>query len=90
MLTELAEAWPAKAKWTIDKLLLSYGDIAFRISQKSSKKIAMKFKDYVSYMEVQHDEDPLYIFDDKVLICFSDSYLIIKPLEKGEISVWFL
>lgn len=29
----------------------------------------MKFKDYVSYMKVQHDEDPLYIFDDKVILC---------------------
>lgn len=27
----------------------------------------MTFKDYVSYMKVQHDEDPLYIFDHKVL-----------------------
>lgn len=28
----------------------------------------MKFQDYVSYMKMQHDEDPLYIFDDKVLL----------------------
>ncbi|KAI3740540.1 hypothetical protein L2E82_31008 [Cichorium intybus] len=36
-----------------------------RISQRSAKKLSMKFEDYVSYMQVQHDEDPLYIFDDK-------------------------
>ncbi|XP_020092912.1 F-box protein At1g78280 isoform X3 [Ananas comosus] len=65
LLTELAETWPARTNWTIDQLLPSYGDVAFRISQRSPQKIRMKFKDYVSYMEVQHDEDPLYIFDDK-------------------------
>ncbi|EHA8587360.1 putative F-box protein [Cocos nucifera] len=54
-----------RTKWTIDQLLLNHGDVAFRISQRSSKKITMKFKDYVSYMKVQHDEDPLYVFDDK-------------------------
>lgn len=28
----------------------------------------MKFKEYISYMKLQHDEDPLYIFDDKVFV----------------------
>ncbi|XP_058786355.1 lysine-specific demethylase JMJ21-like isoform X2 [Vicia villosa] len=65
MLNGLADTWPARHKWTIDQLLLNYGDVAFKISQRSSKKISMKFKDYVSYMKVQHDEDPLYIFDEK-------------------------
>lgn len=67
MLNGLADTWPARHKWTTDQLLLNYGDVAFKISQRSSKKISMKFKDYVSYMKVQHDEDPLYIFDEKVL-----------------------
>ncbi|XP_027364189.1 F-box protein At1g78280 isoform X2 [Abrus precatorius] len=65
MLTGLADTWPARDKWTIDQLLLNYGDVAFKISQRSSRKISMKFKDYVSYIKVQHDEDPLYIFDEK-------------------------
>lgn len=66
LLTELAEAWPARSTWTTEPLLQNYGDTIFRISQRSPKKILMKFKDYVSYMKCQHDEDPLYIFDDKV------------------------
>lgn len=66
MITGLAETCPARKKWTIEQLVEIYGDTIFRISQKSSKKVTMKFKDYVSYMHVQHDEDPLYIFDDKV------------------------
>lgn len=67
MLKGLADTWPARHKWTTDQLLLNYGDVAFKISQRSSKKISMKFKDYVSYMKDQHDEDPLYVFDEKVL-----------------------
>ncbi|KAJ3700110.1 hypothetical protein LUZ61_003815 [Rhynchospora tenuis] len=65
LLTGLAETWPAKKKWTIEQFVKIYGDSFFRISQKSPKKIMMKFKDYVSYMQAQHDEDPLYIFDEK-------------------------
>ncbi|KAK8692331.1 hypothetical protein V6N13_075799 [Hibiscus sabdariffa] len=63
LLNGLADTWPARSTWTIDQLVSKYGDVAFKIS--SSLKFSMKFKDYVSYMKQQHDEDPLYIFDDK-------------------------
>ncbi|CAN6479936.1 unnamed protein product [Victoria cruziana] len=65
LLTDLSQSWPAINKWTIEQLAEDYGDAAFRISQRSAKKIKMKFKDYAFYMKVQHDEDPLYVFDDK-------------------------
>ncbi|XP_043722448.1 F-box protein At1g78280-like [Telopea speciosissima] len=65
LITGLAEKWPARKTWTIDQLFMNYGDTAFRLSRRSSKKITMKFKDYVLYMKLQHDEEPLYIFDDK-------------------------
>ncbi|VAI30946.1 unnamed protein product [Triticum turgidum subsp. durum] len=65
LLGKLAETWPARTKWTIQQLVHDYGEVTFRISQRSPKKIIMKLKDYVSYMELQHNEDPLYIFDDK-------------------------
>ncbi|GMN45361.1 hypothetical protein TIFTF001_014549 [Ficus carica] len=65
LLTRLADTWPARHTWTTEKLLENYGDTSFKISQRSSHKISMKFKDYVTYMNLQHDEDPLYIFDDK-------------------------
>ncbi|KNA15547.1 hypothetical protein SOVF_097330 [Spinacia oleracea] len=61
----LADTWPAREKWTLDQLLLNYGDTIFRLSQRSPNKIKMKLKDYVSYIKLQHDEDPLYIFDEK-------------------------
>lgn len=63
LFTTLANDWSAKHNWTVEKLLERYGDIAFRISQSHAKKVTMKLKNYVSYMTVQHDEDPLYIFD---------------------------
>ncbi|KAJ8433781.1 hypothetical protein Cgig2_025944 [Carnegiea gigantea] len=65
LLSGLADSWPARNTWTLDQLLLKYGDTPFKISQRSSHKIRMKLKDYVSYMKLQHDEDPLYIFDPK-------------------------
>ncbi|KAK9130103.1 hypothetical protein Sjap_010590 [Stephania japonica] len=65
LVTGLAETWPARHTWTTDQLVDKYGDLKFKISQRSSKKITMKLKDYVSYMKLQRDEDPLYIFDDK-------------------------
>ncbi|XP_049349579.1 F-box protein At1g78280 [Solanum verrucosum] len=61
----LADTWPARTTWTTEELLKKYGDTAFKLSQRSRHKIRMKLKDYVSYMKVQHDEDPLYIFDEK-------------------------
>lgn len=65
LVSGLADTWPARKAWTPEQLLVKYGDTPFRISQRSAKKVSMKFEDYVSYMQVQHDEDPLYIFDDK-------------------------
>ncbi|XP_050231074.1 lysine-specific demethylase JMJ21 isoform X2 [Mercurialis annua] len=65
MLAEIADDWPARTTWTVEQLSMKYGDTDFKISQRSSRKVSMKFKDYVSYMNSQHDEDPLYIFDDK-------------------------
>ncbi|MBA0837145.1 hypothetical protein Goarm_009324 [Gossypium armourianum] len=63
LLNGLADTWPARKSWTIDQLVPKYGDTIFKIS--SPLKVSMTFKDYVSYMKQQHDEDPLYIFDDK-------------------------
>uniref|UniRef100_A0A5B7AP33 F-box protein n=1 Tax=Davidia involucrata TaxID=16924 RepID=A0A5B7AP33_DAVIN len=65
LLSGLADSWSARHTWTTDQLLLNYGETKFKISQRSSQNITMKFRDYVSYIQIQHDEDPLYIFDDK-------------------------
>ncbi|KAL2504282.1 F-box protein [Abeliophyllum distichum] len=65
LISGLADNWPARKSWTTEQLLVKYGDAKFRLSQRSSQKITMNFKDYLSYMQIQHDEDPLYIFDEK-------------------------
>ena len=67
ILSGLVDSWPARRTWSLDHLSQKYGDTAFKISQRSAKKISMKFKDYAEYMQLQHDEDPLYIFDDQVV-----------------------
>ena len=67
LVSGLADTWLARKTWTPEQLLVKYGSTPFKISQKSAKKLSMKFEDYVSYMQEQHDEDPLYIFDDKVV-----------------------
>ncbi|XP_063950728.1 lysine-specific demethylase JMJ21 isoform X2 [Daucus carota subsp. sativus] len=65
LISGLANTWSATHAWTPDRLMVDYGDKVFRISQRSSKKASIKFRDYISYSQIQHDEDPLYIFDDK-------------------------
>ncbi|KAG2313571.1 hypothetical protein Bca52824_025128 [Brassica carinata] len=58
LLSGLADSWPASKAWTIDQLSEKYGE-------RSPNKISMKLKDYISYMKLQRDEDPLYVFDDR-------------------------
>lgn len=65
LISGLTDTWLAKRNWTIHQLIEKYGDTVFKISQRSTKKISINFKDYISYTNVQHDEDPLYIFDEK-------------------------
>lgn len=71
MINGLADNWPARKSWTTEQLLQKYPDTKFRISQRSAKKISMKFKDYLSYTQIQRDEDPLYVFDDKVCTLYA-------------------
>lgn len=60
--------WPANERWRLDELAKSCGDAAFKVSQPHGKSIDMTMKDYAQYMSIQHDEEPLYIFDAQVEI----------------------
>ena len=80
MLSGLADSWPASKTWTIDQLSEKYGEVPFRISQRSPNKISMKFKDYISYMKTQRDEDPLYVFDDSVQNLSCNLYITVSLL----------
>ncbi|KAE9603865.1 putative transcription factor & chromatin remodeling &Metalloenzymes JmjC family [Lupinus albus] len=103
MLTGLADTWPARHKWTTEQLLLNYGDVAFKISQRSARKVSMKLEDYVSYTKVQNDEDPLYIFDEKfgevapsllkdysVPHLFQEDYFDILDIDKRPSYRWLI
>ena len=84
LISILADTWAARKTWTPEQLLLKYGTTPFRVSQRSAKKLSMKVEDYASYMQEQHNEDPLCIFYDNVhfltLIYFSTSPFSIDSL----------
>ncbi|BBN10747.1 histone arginine demethylase JMJD6 [Marchantia polymorpha subsp. ruderalis] len=63
LLADLMTDWPANERWRLDELAKSCGDAAFKVSQPHGKSIDMTMKDYAQYMSIQHDEEPLYIFD---------------------------
>ncbi|KAG9144286.1 hypothetical protein Leryth_016938 [Lithospermum erythrorhizon] len=103
LISGLTDTWPARNTWTIEQLLMKYGDTTFRISQRSPKKVTMKFKDYVTYMQIQHDEDPLYIFDDKfgevapdllkdysVPDLFQEDFFDVLDIEQRPAFRWFI
>lgn len=81
LISDLTKDWPAQKTWTsIRALLDKYGDVGFKVSQAHGKKIKMKLKDYAAYMECQHDEEPLYIFDAKVYEVSFYSYLRVSNI----------
>eukprot|EP00898_Chlorokybus_atmophyticus_P004325 jgi/Chlat1/4894/Chrsp31S04908 len=65
MLTDVAEGWPARTEWTIDKLAANNPDAVFKVSQANGRKVTMRMADYCDYVQTQADEEPLYIFDSR-------------------------
>ncbi|KAL3694403.1 hypothetical protein R1sor_008054 [Riccia sorocarpa] len=63
LLRDLMDGWPANRKWGLDELAESCGVAGFKVSQPYGPSIEMTMKDFVHYMSIQHDEEPLYIFD---------------------------
>ncbi|KYQ99949.1 transcription factor jumonji [Tieghemostelium lacteum] len=59
-----SKEWKANQNWTKEKLVERVGDLTFKITHQSHKRIPMKFKDYAEYMSTQLDEEPLYVFDE--------------------------
>jgi len=57
--------WPARTAWTIQNLAAMYGDTRFKTDEVDgdSHKFKMRFNDYVQYMHLNKDEDPIYLFD---------------------------
>eukprot|EP00026_Physarum_polycephalum_P002264 Phypoly_transcript_02270.p1 GENE.Phypoly_transcript_02270~~Phypoly_transcript_02270.p1 ORF type:complete len:908 (+),score=182.89 Phypoly_transcript_02270:120-2726(+) len=57
------DQWKAHENWSRENLLKIYGQTEFKVSERGSRKFKMTMKDYLRYLDVQHDEEPLYIFD---------------------------
>ncbi|KAI5844264.1 hypothetical protein BZA05DRAFT_427192 [Tricharina praecox] len=60
ILTSPVKAWSGYRDdhWTYQSLERSYGDVRFR-----AESVDWRLSDYISYMENQTDESPLYLFD---------------------------
>lgn len=58
ILTSPVKEWPIYGKWSIESLLRDYGQVAFR-----AESVDWRLQTYMSYMNNQHDESPLYLFD---------------------------
>ena len=52
------------AEWSGEQLAARFADVEWEISHTATDGlVTMTMADYMSYMQQQHDEEPLYIFD---------------------------
>lgn len=58
ILTEPVKKWPVFDKWCQEDLLHKYGEVEFR-----AEAIDWPLNTYIEYMNNNHDESPLYLFD---------------------------
>jgi histone arginine demethylase JMJD6 len=64
MLQGITERWSASKNWTVKNLCRDYGNIKFQCGDDDKgKSMKMKMKHFVSYMQNQTDDSPLYVFD---------------------------
>lgn len=63
LISDGCKDWKAMQAWNKTDLVEKYGDVVFKISSKGKKSIKMALRDYVTYVNQQHDHIPLYIFD---------------------------
>lgn len=58
ILTSPVKQWPIYRSWTIEYLIENYTNVRFR-----AESVDWPLKTYIDYMNNNHDESPLYLFD---------------------------
>lgn len=58
VLTSPVKQWPIYRSWSAERLLEKYADVRFR-----AESVDWPLASYVEYMNNNHDESPLYLFD---------------------------
>ncbi|KAG5543961.1 hypothetical protein RHGRI_016641 [Rhododendron griersonianum] len=76
LISGLTDTWPARQTWTIDQLLLNYGDTAFKISQRT----------FVQFGEVA----PGLLKDYSVPHLFQEDYFDVLDREKRPAFRWLI
>jgi len=68
IITDALSHWKAKKEWTKENLIKRFGNLKFKtdeVDYYKQEKLYMMMSDYWTYAEQNHDEDPIYLFDDK-------------------------
>lgn len=61
------DSWPAMERWSLSNLQQSLRHALLKVGEDDKgRKLRMKYKYFADYMEHQHDDSPLYLFESKV------------------------
>lgn len=85
ILTDAMDSWKAKKKWTVEGFSKHYGDKLLKSNATGSDGhcFKMTFNEYMKYCKDNHDEKPIYLFDNKFV------ERIPQLLEDYEVPVYF-
>eukprot|EP01117_Protostelium_nocturnum_P017621 TRINITY_DN71_c1_g1_i4.p1 TRINITY_DN71_c1_g1~~TRINITY_DN71_c1_g1_i4.p1 ORF type:complete len:365 (+),score=71.86 TRINITY_DN71_c1_g1_i4:490-1584(+) len=68
IITDAMNSWKAK-DWTKEYFLQKFGSFPFKTDEPDiikRQKLFIKMQDYLEYFDNNNDEDPIYLFDDKL------------------------